>query len=295
MALRIIRCTARHFDRMLDYVSAHNPQGRHHIGYFGVTPADIRDSIRSLDLRYDRGFRLALDGQLLVGVMGIDCDKALGRAWLYGPIVTADDWDATADALYGEVQKALPVGISEHEMFIDAENAHGRAFAERHAFPFLMDMAIYFITPDRLAALPEATADTWDGRFTDQFLALHDRLFPSSNYTLAYVLDEHEKGGPLLTLSDGGRLAGYFFGRADAESGEAYVDLVGVDEAYRGSGLGRRLMLAGLAQLRRIPGLRQVNLTVASGNAAARQLYHSLGFVMEREMAAFRKRLHEEA
>jgi ribosomal protein S18 acetylase RimI-like enzyme len=294
-SIRIIRCTARHLDRMLDYVSAHNPDSRRHIGYFGVTPGDIRHTVRTLDLRYDRGFRLALEGQQLVGVMGVDFDREIGRAWLYGPIVTTEDWSTIADSLYAEVQKAIPAQIGEHEMFCDAENVDCRGFAQRHGFAFLMDVAIFYITPDRLAVLPEATADEWDGRFADPFVALHNRLFPNSNYTLAYMLSEHEKGGPFLTLSDDGRLAGYFFGRADAESGEAYVDLVGVDEACRGSGLGRRLMLAGLARLRQTPGLRQVNLTVASGNAAARRLYHSLGFAVEREMVAFRKRVHEEA
>jgi ribosomal protein S18 acetylase RimI-like enzyme len=280
---------------MLDYISAHNLDGRRHIGYFGATPEDIRHTVRTLDLPYNRGFRLALDGQRLVGVMGIDFDREIGRAWLYGPIVTADDWSAIADSLYAEAQKAIPAEIGEHEIFCDAENVNCREFAQRHGFAFLMDVAIFYLTPDRLAVLPQATADEWDGRLADQFVALHNRLFPNSNYTLAYMLSEHQKGGPFLTLSDGERLAGYFFGRADAESGEAYVDLVGVDEAYRGSGLGRRLMLAGLVRLRQTPGLRQVNLTVASGNVAARRLYHSLGFVVEREMVAFRKRVFEEA
>jgi ribosomal protein S18 acetylase RimI-like enzyme len=108
------------------------------------------------------------------------------------------------------------------------------------------------------------------------------------------MMDELGKGAMLYTLSDGGRLAGYFFGRAEPESGAGYVDLVGVAEEYRRSGLGRRLMLAGLAGLRETPGLRQVNLTVAGDNEAALRLYDSLGFIKERDMIAFRKRLCEE-
>ena len=79
---RIIRCTDRHLDRMLEFLSVHNPNGRHHIGYFGVTPEDIRQSVLMLNLRYDRGFKLALAGQEIVGVMGVDIDKEIGRAWL---------------------------------------------------------------------------------------------------------------------------------------------------------------------------------------------------------------------
>lgn len=293
MTYRLVRCTDRHLDRMLDFISTYNPDSQHHIGYFGVTPEDIRQSVLMLNLRYDRGFRLALDGGHLVGVMGVDIDKEIGRAWLYGPLVTANDWATTADALYEAVQKAVPRGIIEHEMFVDAQNADCLAFAERFGFSRYKDMSIYFITPDRVAALPEAEADEWDSRFNAQLVALHDRLFPRSNYTLAYMLAEREKGAQLLILSEGAGLSGYFFGRAEPESGEAYVDLVGVDESYRRGGIGRRLMLAGLARLRRMPGLRQINLTVATENEPARRLYDSLGFVKERDMMSFRKRLHE--
>jgi len=279
---------------MLEFVSAHNPAGEHHIGYFGVTPEDIRQSVLMLNLRYNRGFRLALEGTRLVGVMGVDFDKEIGRAWLYGPIVIADDWAAAADALYAAVCPVLPVGVREHEIFVDAENVNCRAFAERHAFTNQGEMAIYFITPERLAALPEQTAEEWDGRFADRFVALHDRLFPRSNYTLNYMLAERDKGATLLILTDGDMPAGYFFGRAEPESGEAYVDLVGVDPAFHGRGLGRWLMLAGLSRLRAMPNLHQVNLTVEAGNLPAMRLYESLGFARERGMAAFRKKVQED-
>lgn len=278
---------------MLAYVSEHNPAGEHHIGYFGVTPEDIRQSVLMLNLRYDRGFRLALEGNHLVGVMGVDFDKEIGRAWLYGPIATAAAWATTADALYAAVGPVLPASVREHEMFVDVANVNCRAFAERHAFATHGEMSIYYIKPEQMADLPEQAGDDWDDRFINQFLALHDQLFPRSNYTLNYMLAERDKGATLLVVADGGRLAGYFFGRAEPESGEAYVDLVGIDAAYRGRGLGRRLMLAGLSRLRAMPGLRQVNLTVDGGNTPARRLYESLGFAKERDMIAFRKKVED--
>lgn len=53
--------------------------------------------------------------------------------------------------------------------------------------------------------------------------------------------------------------------------------MIGVDPPYRGKGIGRRLMMAGLAHLRS-KGLKIVELTVDSENKAARALYESLGF-----------------
>jgi ribosomal protein S18 acetylase RimI-like enzyme len=241
-----------------------------------------------------------------VGVLAMDIDKEIGRAWLYGPVVgdvgsgekvqrTSEsashrEWEETADALYAAIAPRLPAGIDEQEMFVDAANVRCRAFADRHGFRSVGEWAIYTLTPDRLAGLPAAEAEPWDERYAAQFEALHSRLFPRSSYTMSYIRKEHaENGAALLILTDGDALRGYFFGRVEADTGEAYVDLIGVDEASRGLGLGRRLMLAGLSRLREMPGLRQVNLSVAVGNAPAIALYDALGFVRERDMIALRK------
>lgn len=293
MTIRIIRCHKTRFDALVEFVAAHNPDGTHHIGYFGLTPEDIRLTLRMFNWPFDRAARLAVAGGRIVGVLAADIDRDLGRAWLYGPLVVAEAWDETADALYAALAPGLPAGIGEHEMFVDARNAHGRAFAARHGFETYGEWAIYFLTPDRLAALPPAEAEPWDERYTAQLDALHNRLFPRSNYTLAYLL-KPDPQTLLLMATEGDALRGYFFGRVEAEAGEAYVDLIGVDEAARGTGLGRRLMLAGLSRMRATPGLRQVNLTVAADNETARRLYAKLGFAQEREMVAFRRRLAEE-
>jgi ribosomal protein S18 acetylase RimI-like enzyme len=46
----------------------------------------------------------------------------------------------------------------------------------------------------------------------------------------------------------------------------------------RGKGLGRMLLVALLKRVKKLPGLEQVNLSVASSQAAAGKLYRSLGF-----------------
>ena len=46
---------------------------------------------------------------------------------------------------------------------------------------------------------------------------------------------------------------------------------------YRGRGIGRALLVAGLERVKAIPGLEQVILSVTSSQAAARDLYRPLG------------------
>ena len=307
--MRIIRCHPSRFDALVAFVAAHNPQPEHHIGYFGLTPEDIRLSLRMFNWPFDRAAQLAVVGNRIVGVLAADIDKEIGRAWLYGPLIALDDgteraseaahpaaptWDATADALYTAVAARLPADIREYEMFVDTANVHCRSFAARHGFATVGEWAIYFITPARLALLPEATADAWDERYSGQLEALHNRLFPNSNYTMTYMRQEvAERGATLLVATEAETLHGYFFGRYEAEAGEGYVDLVGVDESRRRTGLGRQLMLAGLSRLRGAAGLRQVNLSVAADNDPALALYDSLGFVRERDMIAFRRRIEK--
>ena len=53
--------------------------------------------------------------------------------------------------------------------------------------------------------------------------------------------------------------------------------MLGVYPDYRGKGIGRRLLLAGLAYLRS-KGVKVAVLTVDSENRPACALYHSIGF-----------------
>ena len=113
MVMKIIRCHPSRFDALVEFVAAHNPTPEHHIGYFGLTPEDIRLSLRMFNWPYDRAARLAVVGHRIAGVLAADIDKELGRAWLYGPLVALDDGAAGASedahsARGGAVKAAAP-------------------------------------------------------------------------------------------------------------------------------------------------------------------------------------------
>ena len=89
--MRIIRCHPSRFDTLVSFVAEHNPQPEHHIGYYGLTPEDIRLTLRMFNWPFDRAARLAVVGNRIVGVLAADIDKEIGRAWLYGPLVVDED------------------------------------------------------------------------------------------------------------------------------------------------------------------------------------------------------------
>jgi RimJ/RimL family protein N-acetyltransferase len=72
--------------------------------------------------------------------------------------------------------------------------------------------------------------------------------------------------------------AGFFRRRNLNEKHKGQIWGVYVSPAWRGKGLGRKLLLELLRKAKEEPGLERVLLMVASEQTAARQLYLSLGF-----------------
>lgn len=110
----------------------------------------------------------------------------------------------------------------------------------------------------------------------DRLVELEALTFGAEAWSREMVAEELR--GPhrrYLVVERGGEVAGYggvFLGLDAAE-----VMTVGVDPAAQGCGLGRRLMEALLAEVRRA-GSKRVLLEVAVDSEAAIGLYRSLGF-----------------
>jgi mycothiol synthase len=94
-----------------------------------------------------------------------------------------------------------------------------------------------------------------------------------------------------ITLTyDGDKVTGYCWiwviPHKDKQEGRIYM--LGVDPDYRGKGIGKRLLLAGLARLRS-KGVRVAVLTVDSENEAACALYRSVGFKVQKSSLWYEK------
>ena len=89
----------------------------------------------------------------------------------------------------------------------------------------------------------------------------------------------------IVLIYEGDKAIGYCWTGISCEGGvpsikKGRILMLGVDPGYRGKGIGKRLVLAGLARLKS-KGLQVAELSVDSENKVACALYQSLGFEVQ--------------
>jgi ribosomal protein S18 acetylase RimI-like enzyme len=290
--IEIIPCQ-EHVEELISFVARLNSDGTHHIGFFGEGEADIRASLEECLVPTAAGFRLAYEGDQLVGAFGLDADPEIGRAWLFGPLVEHADWQAVADRLYAEVLLLIPVDIRDYDLFCDVQNTNLEAFAARHGFPLTSENAVMVLARAdyKPSAKRQTQIHTYQENLFEPFEKLHKTLFPNAYFTARQMVEKIDEHHQLLFASEDGQLLGYHFGKIELESESGYVDFLGTDAAARGRGVGADLLACGLDWMLSASTTKKVSLTVNAGNVPARSLYEKFGFTTERIMRGYRKRI----
>jgi mycothiol synthase len=111
--------------------------------------------------------------------------------------------------------------------------------------------------------------------------------------TLAEFGEEHLRAHDLAPelsclATDGQALVGFLLARRWSGEGVGYVDLLGVDPAYRARGLATVLLLTAFARFA-ADGLREAQLGVASDNPRALRLYERCGMTPRFRMDTFQR------
>jgi ribosomal protein S18 acetylase RimI-like enzyme len=273
------------------WLAAQQADPTRHIAYLGTEADGIAAELAALDPLGLAGTLVACRGDALVGVLAADWSDDPPRVWWLGPFVAAGEvFDAVADALLDAGRSLLPAEVTQEEFAVDRRNAVVAAFARRHGFEpgegSAALVATDLVLPHGASPVdgergerPDVRVEPLDDGTRLGVTALHDRLFPGT-HTPGDRLGR-EPGQVVLAASRDGVVVGYVAAERQ-EDGAGYVDFLGVDEAARGQGVGRRLVTAACARLRDDLGCSFAHLTVRESNLAARQLYSSLGFVEER-------------
>jgi ribosomal protein S18 acetylase RimI-like enzyme len=288
--IEIIACKDR-FEELVNFVARLNRDGPHHIGYFGDSEADIRSSLAECLIPPSEGFTMAYEADKLVGVFGVDADPEIDRAWLFGPLINHADWHEIADRLYAKVLSRIPVDICDYELFCDVQNINIEAFAVRHGFPLTSENALLTLLRDKYspAAKRESQIIAYEEIFFDPLEKLHNTLFPTPYLTTRQMVERVNRHHQLFLAVEKHQLLGYHFCKIESESG--YVDFIGTDSAARGRGIGADLLAYGVDWMLSAPTTKKISLTVNADNVPARTLYEKFGFVTDRVMRGYRKRI----
>lgn len=228
----------------------------------------------------------------IAGVAGFDFDEPLDRAFLYGPWSTNEGWEARAARLFERVLTAVPATTVDMEMAFDVENERAATFADRYGFELVRDhFTMGFRRGDHeLARDPDIREMSADDR--SDVMELHQRCFERTWPSGHQLLQQLEKGPDrrIFVIDVDGKLAGYHFATVERETGEAFVDNIGVDDGFRGRGLATRLLTHGLWWMFSFAEVTGIELSVRQENAAALRVYESAGF---RRLYAIRQmRMH---
>jgi len=290
--MEIVVCKDR-FEELVQFVTRLNRDRTHHIGFFGESEADVRSSLAECLIPPAEGFVMAYDGEQLAGILGVDADPEIDRAWLFGPLVDHADWHDIADKLYARVLPRIPVDIRDYDLFCDICNVNMESFAVRHGFPLTSENAVLTLLRDRYspAAQRESRIIGYEELFFPQLENLHKTLFPTAYFTAHQMIEKAGKDHQLFLAVEDGQLLGYHFCKIEPESESGYIDFIGTDSAARGRGIGADLLASGVDWMLSAPTTKKINLTVNAHNIAARRLYEKFGFVTERVMRGYRKRI----
>lgn len=290
--MEIIPCKDR-LEELVSFVARLNSDGAHHIGFFGEGEADIRLSLAEFQMLPGEAFRLAYEGDQLVGVFGVDVDHDVSRAWLFGPVVQHADWHSVADQLYAEVQPLIPADIRDYDVFCDVQNVRVESFAVRHGFQLRSENAV--LTLARKDYTPAAKRKTQIALYQDEFFqpfeTLHHELFPNAYYTARKIVEKINGEHQLFFAIEDARFMGYHFCKIEPEAESGYIDFIGTDSSARGRGIGADLLAAGVEWMLAAPATQNINLTVQADNAPARHLYEKFGFLIKRIMRGYRKKV----
>ncbi len=280
----------------------------HHIGFHGETRAELADELATM--HFPAATLVAVDdADQIRGVLSVDVDPALGRAWWFGPFVdvpaehpAADRiWTRTADALYAAAH-ALPIirGVRDSELYGHVEHCRLAAFAQRHGFPpgeygslLVLDgvdlVRLVGAVPDSNAAdIAELVTPPTDAALAAALIRLHDRSFPNT-YLSAAALLSGERDRTVVTATVDGTLVGYAVG--GIQPADYFVDFVAVTSESRCRGIGSALVTTLVQRLADLHGAREAACAVvAGGNAPSRRLLHTLGFRPRLELVSYRLR-----
>jgi ribosomal protein S18 acetylase RimI-like enzyme len=275
------------------FIAALQQQPESHMAVVGTDELGIAKELEEFETQ----LFVERDGMgAIVGAAGLDYDEPLSRGFIYGPWSIDDGWEERAEKLFSRVLAAAPEATTDLDTAFDQQNQRAARFAERHRFELVRDH--FYMGFSRADLVPEPDPDIREMDDDDRvaIVELHERCFERTWPSGEQLLEQLEKGPDrrIFVLYDGEHLAGYHYATVERETGEGFVDNIGVDEHFRGRGFATRLLTHGLWWMFTFDEVTKIELSVREENRAAIQVYEKAGFRKLRAIRQMRMALEKQ-
>lgn len=232
----------------------------------------------------------ALRDEKIVGAMGAEFDKELGRGWLHGPHALADEWESTARVLYSRLLAELPAGIKQLDAYLNIENKCAQGFYQEQGYKAHNNLNYdFWLMPEDRVRAGDTNCAMLNREHEESFKSLYASLFPHAYYSDERIIQMIGDSHQVMVIAEGTEVLGFVVTSTtdDASSGE--IQFLGVREDFRRRNFGRRLLLAGIDWLFDKVKAPRIFLNVGEELIYARALYESVGFKLRFTGVGLRK------
>jgi mycothiol synthase len=269
-----------------------NPTGR------CVSPQFVAEQLRRPNYRPEQDLFIAETDQDIVGSINIEPELVIGRVILdcIVRLEKHNERGLTTELYYSAMRRAKKMGAKIAHVHIKEDNMAAREMLSERGFSFVrrfLELKTDIGHVDELGIHSTREFHRLRPGQEDTLAQLQNCAFAGSwGYnpnTVEEIIFRINIGSfsrqDIVLTYDGDKAIGCCWTGIICEEGipsvrKGRIHMIGVDPAYRGKGIGRELMMAGLARLKN-RGLKVAELTVDSENKTARALYESLGFKLQ--------------
>ncbi|MFO7965799.1 MAG: GNAT family N-acetyltransferase [Desulfobacterales bacterium] len=256
-----------------------------------VISSQLTEHLHYPGCRPDENIFLALANRKIIGICELAPEAAIGRVLLN--IIVHPEYRRNgvgSELLTKALLRGREIGLYVTHANISESNVAGKSFLEAHGFKRIRQYSeLHLNIRDRKIEAPDPHPFRLKSlkKGQEYLLTMMQNEFfkgswgfnPNSVEKVRYeILTCGGTHNDILVTFDGNRPVGYCWTKTDVQRAKkGRIHMIGVNPAYRGGGLGKATLQAGLCRLKH-QGVHAVELTTDSSNTPAVRLYRSMGF-----------------
>lgn len=271
-----------------NFLETMNNQPRHHIGFCGEDSGEIYDTLVNdfSDLLFEDSFVVAYKEDAIVGALGLDVDLPRGVADVWGPFIHEEEMGLAVE-LWNQLIQNVPKEVSKFSFFINKENTFVKQFAiDREGTERGSDLVLQRTRES--FSKQEVQVEPYRNPYCDSFSNLHNQLFPNTYFDAQTIHNRLNDDNQLIIVTENeSTIQGYVYFEANPKHSEGTIEYVGVAEAFRKQGVGKRLIRCALNELFSYESINEITICVEADHQAAIALYQSVGFEVKYQLQSY--------